>query len=553
MEFDQVLSLLGQLGKYQVQLFFAIALPTMSASLLNLSAVFIMAAPDFRCAIPGLENDTYTVQDDHHQSLINATIPRGETCKIYSNTSGVNRTTQGCSAWVYDTSVFLSTAVTDFNLVCEYKILSSVVTMAFMFGMLVGGFVCGRISDKFGRLTVIVVGSVLQGISGLAFAFSVNIYMLIGCRFLMGFFGLGIYASCFVYVLEIVGPDRRTAAGIGQSFYHSLANVLITLPAYFIRDWVYLSITLSSVSFLVIPYWWLFPESPRWQIAKGRKKEAVKFIRKAAKTNRKIIPEKIFEELDLAISDDQPKGSLLDVLKSGVMLRRTAIVCLNWGAIAMGYYGLSLNSGNMVGDIFVNFLISGAIEIPAGIFALVALDRIGRRGVHVFCMILGGLGCLATIPVVIFADSSLSSWLLIVLSNVGKFGLSAGFKVMYVYTAELYHTTVRSAAIGINSISARMFSMAAPYIADLGVLIGGNFSQVLPQIVFGSAGLIAGIFAVFLPETLNTVLPKTLEDAIALGNKKKHCNNEAHFEAANPAFVKDEDVNVEMKEMDTKY
>ena len=61
--------------------------------------------------------------------------------------------------------------------------------------------------------------------------------------------------------------------------------------------------------------------------------------------------------------------------------------------------------------------------------------------------------------------------MLVVLSNVGKFGMSAAFKIVYVYSAELYHTTVRSTAMGINSVTGRVFSMVAPYVADLvGVL-----------------------------------------------------------------------------------
>jgi hypothetical protein len=79
-------------------------------------------------------------------------------------------------------------------------------------------------------------------------------------------------------------------------------------------------------------------------------------------------------------------------------------ICLCRGAIAMSYYGLSLNSGNLVGDIFINFLVQGAIEIPAILFTMLTLNRIGRKGPHVFSIVLSGLSCLATIFVVFFAD-----------------------------------------------------------------------------------------------------------------------------------------------------
>jgi OCT family organic cation transporter-like MFS transporter 4/5 len=53
------------------------------------------------------------------------------------------------------------------------------------------------------------------------------------------------------------------------------------------------------------------------------------------------------------------------------------------------------------------------------------------------------------------------------LSTIGKFGISAGFALIYLYTAELSPTVVRSVHIGVGSVSARIFTMLAPYIADL--------------------------------------------------------------------------------------
>ncbi|XP_064648805.1 organic cation transporter protein-like [Lineus longissimus] len=552
MDFDAILKHLGSFGKYQIILYCCMGWQSICVAMMNLSAVFFFYAPDFRCAIPGLENDTFDVVDAHHESLINATIPPGETCKIYSaGGKGVNQTMEPCSSWVYDRSLFTSTAVTDFDLVCNQEIFSSVVTMAYMFGFLCGGFIGGALTDRFGRLTVLVIGTFLQGAAAVGFALSVNVYMLIAFRFLMGLFSMPAYAAAFVYAMEIVGPDRRTDVGLGIGIFYAFGTVFVTPLAYFIRNWVYLVIALTVPCLLIVPYWCLLPDSPRWLIAKGYKEAAVKFVKKAAKVNKKIVPEKLLQddETDFKTIEDVPKGSIIEVFKNGSLLRRTAIVFFNWGAAAIGYYGLSLNSGNLVGDIFVNFLVQGAIEIPAILFAMFTLDRIGRKGPHVFSIMLCGVSCLATIPVVFFADQSLN-WLLVVLSNVGKLGVTAAFSIIYVYTAELYHTTVRSASIGVCAIGARVFSMAAPYIADLGKLIGGKYAQLLPLVIFGSAAIIAGFLACFLPETMGNDLPDTLEDALNLGkkSKKKGRKKEDQIPADNPGFVTNGDISLEMKE-----
>ncbi len=50
---------------------------------------------------------------------------------------------------------------------------------------------------------------------------------------------------------------------------------------------------------------------------------------------------------------------------------------------------------------------------------------------------------------------------------VGKFCVSAAFAIVYVYTAEMYPTSVRSVAVGSGSFWARVGGVVAPYMAQL--------------------------------------------------------------------------------------
>ena len=88
----------------------------------------------FRCAIPGLHNDTYTIQSEAHAALINRTIPvtdgRWDSCHLLTEDataardgqdgttsdmlqSNTSQTQIPCSRWVFDHSVFESTVATD--------------------------------------------------------------------------------------------------------------------------------------------------------------------------------------------------------------------------------------------------------------------------------------------------------------------------------------------------------------------------------------------------------------------------------------------------------
>ena len=50
---------------------------------------------------------------------------------------------------------------------------------------------------------------------------------------------------------------------------------------------------------------------------------------------------------------------------------------------------------------------------------------------------------------------------------IGKIGASAGFSMVYQYSAELFPTVVRNAGMGSSSCMARIGGMIAPYVADL--------------------------------------------------------------------------------------
>lgn len=55
-----------------------------------------------------------------------------------------------------------------------------------------------------------------------------------------------------------------------------------------------------------------------------------------------------------------------------------------------------------------------------------------------------------------------------VLVMVGKFGVTAAFSMVYVYTAELYPTVVRNMGVGISSMASRLGSILSPYFIYLG-------------------------------------------------------------------------------------
>lgn len=59
------------------------------------------------------------------------------------------------------------------------------------------------------------------------------------------------------------------------------------------------------------------------------------------------------------------------------------------------------------------------------------------------------------------------SWVVTVLAILGKSAIAASFAIIYIYSAEIYPTTLRSTGIGISSMCGRLGGIIAPIISDL--------------------------------------------------------------------------------------
>ena len=61
------------------------------------------------------------------------------------------------------------------------------------------------------------------------------------------------------------------------------------------------------------------------------------------------------------------------------------------------YYGLSQSTGDLGVDDYWAFFVSGAVEIPALIYATFGVERFGRKWNTAVLELIGGVACLATI------------------------------------------------------------------------------------------------------------------------------------------------------------
>lgn len=217
-----------------------------------------------------------------------------------------------------------------------------------------------------------------------------------------------------------------------------------------------------------------------------------------------------FLQLQDLSSKKQQSHSILDLIRTRNIRMLTIMSIILWLTISVGYFGLSLDTPNLHGDVYVNCFLSAVVEVPAYVLAWLLLRYLPRRYSMATALFLGGgvLLFVQLVPPELY-------YLATVLVMVGKFGITAAFSMVYVYTAELYPTVVRNMGVGVSSMASRLGSILSPYFVYLGA-----YDRFLPYILMGSLTILTAILTLFLPESFGTPLPDTIDQMLRVKGMK---------------------------------
>jgi len=518
-KFDDILVDLGDFGRYQKRAYFLLFLPTIFSAMQKQSWVFLGAKAPHRCRLPEeFPNSTYNNPDVN----LTASIPWNtldnslSSCKMYDSGGESVPCSEG---WIFDKSTFGSSAVMDWELVCEKKGMRATAQAVFMAGVLIGSYFFGWLSDKLGRKVSFFISVVVQAVFGILSGLVPDYWAFIILRCIVGATTSGVFLVAYVLAMEMVGPKYRVIAGTLCQYYYTFGYIVMAGIAYFLNDnWQLLQIALTLPCVFFVSYWWIVPESVRWQIAEGKYEEAKEQIFKVAKENKVDLDrEKVDQMIATTVKEKEKensaeKASALDLLRHKRLFLRTANLCFLWMVNSGTYYGLALSASNLGGNPYYNYLISAAVEIPAYAFNLLVLNhpRVGRRLALSGCMLFAGI----VLTITIFIDKSQTS-LLVTLSMLGKLAITSSYGTVYIFSAELYPTVVRNVGMGASSMSARIGGILCPYINML-----SDFWTPLPLIIYGALAFTGGILSLLLPETLGKQLPETIQDGENFGKQE---------------------------------
>lgn len=510
------LNVAGEWGPWQRRFFIFFMITAMCSSWHSLQLTFIGPKVKYECIDPFNHSSSNGSMISPITTSI-STTPSSSSSSSSSDQCMIDGI--ACTKWSYDVghndSFYHRTIVSEWDLVCNQSWLVSFTQSMYMIGTLMAVFGMAHCSDHFGRRPTILIGWFFQLAGCLSCAFSTSIIQFLISRLILAF-GMGTtWSTGFVLLIEMVGPEKREFAGLAVQLGWAFGYVTLPGVAYLARDFRILLICCAALQLLQLPLYWMVTESPRWLLTKRNINDSTKLLKRIGKMNKCHLSSSEIETMVVQANEHEIKHSQLmnshaktkrytifDLFRTCTMARTTLMIYFLWFCNSLIYYGLSLNTNDWNGDPFINFLLLGLVEFPAYIGCMYLVPLFGHRRALMVTLMGAGIGCLLSIL------TTYNTHMGIFFASMGKFCVTCSFAIIYVYSAQIYPTVIRTIGVGSSSTVARIGSILAPFIKDLSQAT----TLAVPMVMLGILSIVAASFVLFIHEPRGTEIPDRPED-----------------------------------------
>ncbi|MEN5061181.1 sugar porter family MFS transporter [Luteimonas sp. TWI1416] len=349
-----------------------------------------------------------------------------------------------------------------------------------LLGCAIGAFFAGRLADRWGRRSVLIISAVLFLLSAIGSGAATSSLMFIAARVLGGFAVGAASVMSPAYIAE-VAPARyrgrlatvQQIAIISGLFAAFLSNYLLARSAGASTDalwlgapawrWMFWMMAFPSLLFLALLM--LIPESPRYLMVKRRHGEALAVL---SRLYGPVQAQTTLGEIERSLAGDQHRPRLSDLVDR-VSGRIRPIVWVGIGLATFQqlvginvvfYYGAVLWQavGFSESDALLINVLSGALSIGACLVTLVLIDRIGRKPL----LWIGSLGMAVSLAVLtwVFASGALVDGHLQLPDGMGTVALIAANAyvvffnmswgpVMWVMLGEMFPNQIRGSGLAV--------------------------------------------------------------------------------------------------------
>jgi len=386
-------------------------------------------------------------------------------------------------------------------------------------GMFCGAFAWGLFSDRYGRATTYLVTSLFIGIFGMLTALSHQVWTFLVCRFFVGF-GFGGSHAAFTLWQEFVPEKYRGRMLLLNQLFWTLGALLEALLAWWILPrwgWRNLMIASAVLPFITASFYIMLPESPRYLVVQNRPHEAAQVLRDVARANGATYPEEDrlivrysvqmtktrtarrlsmpntsamaaeqeSQQVTVESQSDNHAGDIRELF-DWYLLRTTIMLVAIWCADTFVYYGSAFITPEFFkgSSLYTAAVITACAEVPGIFLPMLTLDTIGRKWT---LLILLGIASMFMFIVAYIKDST---GILICLC-IGRMCASSSFTVTFIYTSEIYPTSIRSTALGTLSALSRLAGFATTYVAM-------NSDRLLSSTLYAVVALAAAVASLLL-------------------------------------------------------
>eukprot|EP01134_Creolimax_fragrantissima_P006371 CFRG6371T1 len=498
---DEVLKPMGVYSINQACIYLVSFLLVVPSAMRTMLAVYTHTAPTVNCELP-LQDAIRKLQQEQHK-----------------------------------TSDFSSIAV-EWGLVCDRAWLLGLAGSVFFIGWFVGAGFFGWLSDNYGRRVSVWLGVLMVFSSTLGLSLVPQFWMYLVMNLCSGIGCGGVLMVSFVICVEWFSSDFRELVGVVVNVFFPIGSLLLVPIAYIIRSWRMLSATVALTCLLAAPFYGWLPESPHWLVAQGREDEALQEIDIAYKMSGITLGKDIViikeascnphnntihhneDDTSVCLDESRCESEIeSDVVERGtwtllthnIVAGRAWVVCLLWFTSSFVYYGLTMSSSTVGSNLYINMTLSSTMELIADSGTYPLLVFLGRKILVVGGMFLVSMCCFL-VPIV---DGT--SALTVIFAVLGRSFIAGVFVIIYIYTAELFPTSLRGNAMGFSSQASRVGGTLAPYLGI--VASSGPKGKAIAMSLFGVLSLLCGLSAMTLQETKGKIFDVNLAYMIRRLNK----------------------------------
>ncbi|WP_276855965.1 sugar porter family MFS transporter [Bacteroides fluxus] len=422
------------------------------------------------------------------------------------------------------------------------------ITTAGLIGAIAGALFCGKITDYLGRKKVILASAVIFAVGAVWSGLAPDPFNLVLARL---FLGIAIGVSSFAVPLYIAEISPTNIRGTLVSMFQLMVTLGVLVS--YLSDLYFADETNISCwrpmfyagifpALILLIGMFCMPESPRWLMSKGLKKEAMLILRKIEGTeSAEKVAYTINEEIEKSKNEISKWSELLKpalrtplFIAVGIMFFQQFV-----GINTVIYYSPKIffmaGFDGAVSAIWAAVGVGG-INVIATLVSIYFVDRVGRRKLY-FTGLTGivlSLVALSMSFVLVNELGSVGQWLTVIFMffYVACFAISIG-PLGWLIISEVFPQKVRGLGASVGSLSVWVFNsiVSFTFFKIVNALTMPGSEVILdgekvgnPAGAFGFYGFIAMMALVwgyfYVPETKGIPLEK-IEDFWRKGGKPR--------------------------------